>query len=441
MVIQLSLPLILNHHQPPLSSLKCALTKQGHRLLSTLHTASTPSAADRLIRKFIASSSKTVALNALFHLLTTDINHHSSLALPMYERISETSWFKWNPKLAASVIALLEKQGRFDEAQTLISESKRDLRFRGRDIALFYCDLIECHSKQGYKRGVYQTYACVKEVIRESELLESNVWSMVNQRVYECMINGLCTLGLPSDAEEMTEEMKVLGFKPSAFELRLIVLGYGRLGLFREMRGVLDEMEGFGYALDTICANMLLFSYGSNTELYQMVTWIQKMEKLNVPFSVRTYNSVLNSCPTIMLLLQDTKGLLLSLEELMEKLQGDELLLVQALGRSAVLFETLKWCSTEGKLDLHGMHLGSAYLIMLQWIEELRLRFASGSSDVPAEIIVICGLGKHSTLMGESPVKALISEMLRRLSSPMKLARKKGGSFVAKGKAVREWLL
>ncbi|KAF8410352.1 hypothetical protein HHK36_002880 [Tetracentron sinense] len=439
--LQVSLPLSWNHHrqQAPPFVTRCALSKQGQRLLSTLDAAAgDPSAANRLIRKFVASSSKSVSLNALSHLLLSSSNtihpHLSSLAFPMYTRITETPWFNWNPKLVANVVALLDKQGRIHEVETLISESVLKLRFRERDLALFFCDLIDSHSKHGSKSGVLDSYDRLKQ------LLSGSSSSYLNRRAYESMINAMCVLDLPHDADKMLEEMRTLGFKPSAYEFRSLVHGYGRSGSFMEMRRVLRQMEDTGHALDTICSNMVLSSYGTHGELSEMTSWLRKMKDSDIPISIRTYNSVLNSCPTIMLLLQVPNFLPLSIEELIEKLQNDEALLVKELIKSSVLIETLEWGSSEAKLDLHGMHLGSAYLIMLQWVKELRWRFLAGNSVIPAEITVVCGLGKHSSVRGESPVKALVKEMMVQMRSPMKIDRRNVACFVARGKAVKDWL-
>lgn len=63
----------------------CELTKQGHRLISSIATAQDPSASIGLLRKFVASSSKHVALNTLSHLLSPSTYHPrlSSLAFPV----------------------------------------------------------------------------------------------------------------------------------------------------------------------------------------------------------------------------------------------------------------------------------------------------------------------------------------------------------------------
>ncbi|PIA35560.1 hypothetical protein AQUCO_03500132v1 [Aquilegia coerulea] len=442
-VLQLSLPvppLKWNHHHQHHHSRRllppaCALSKHTQRLLTSLDsTSGDTTASHRLIRKFIASSSKSIALNTLSHLLTSNVHRYSSLALPMYERITQTSWFTWNSKLISSVIVSLEKQGYSNEAEVLISESIQKLGIKNQDIALFYCDLINFFAKNGLKESVFDYYNRLKK------LLSGLISCSLNRKAFETMINALCTLDLPNDAEEIMKEMKNVGLNPSGFEFRLIVLAYGKLGLFEEMKRVLDQMENSGFVLDTICFNVVLSSYGIHGKLSEMVLWIQKMKNSNTPLSIRTYNTVLNSCSTIIALVQDPKSLPLSIEELLEKLMRDEVLLIRELMDSSVLMEKLEWSSAEGKLDLHGMHLGSVYVIMLQWIEELRLRLCRQSSIIPAEITVVCGMGKHSSVRGESPVKALVSEIMARLKSPMRIDRKNVGCFVAKGKNVRKWL-
>lgn len=94
--LKLPLPIQGNRHQlppppkiiAPLST-KCTLTKQAHRFLSTLTSTasrdSSSSAIDKLIRKFVESSPKSVALRVLSHLLSPRISqpHLSSLALPV----------------------------------------------------------------------------------------------------------------------------------------------------------------------------------------------------------------------------------------------------------------------------------------------------------------------------------------------------------------------
>nr|DAD22215.1 TPA_asm: hypothetical protein HUJ06_023678 [Nelumbo nucifera] len=182
---------------------------------------------------------------------------------------------------------------------------------------------------------------------------------------------------------------------------------------------------------------MVLSSFGAHSELSEMASWLQKMKDFNIPFSIRTYNS---SCPTITSLLKDLKSVPLSIEDLKERLQKDEILSVEQLIGYSVLVDPLKWCPSEGKLDLHGMHLATAYLIMLQWVQVLRSRFSAGSWVIPTEFRVICGSEKHSSVRGESPVKALVKQMMVQMRSPVKIDPTNVGCFVGRGKAVRDWL-
>lgn len=79
----LSLPLIRPSSTFPI---RCAVTKQSERFLSTLSlSAGDFLATHKLIGKFVASSPKSTALNALSHLLSSDTLHPhlTSLALPV----------------------------------------------------------------------------------------------------------------------------------------------------------------------------------------------------------------------------------------------------------------------------------------------------------------------------------------------------------------------
>ncbi|XP_016468300.1 pentatricopeptide repeat-containing protein At2g17033 [Nicotiana tabacum] len=417
---------------------RCSLSKQGHRFISTLIATDSDdiSATHRLLRKFVASSSKHVALSTLSHLLSPTTSHLrlSSLALPLYLEISEASWFDWNSKLVADLVALLYKLERFDEAETLVTETVSKLGGRERDLCSFYSQLIHSQSKHKSEKGVLDFCTKLKLFLSCS----SSVY--LKQQGYASMVDAFCSIGLPRDAEELIEEMKELGLKLSKFEFRALVYSYGKSGFFSDMKRIVGQMESMGLQLDTVGANMVLNSFGSQYELSEMVSWLQKMDVSGVPFSIRTYNSVLNSCPTISLLLQDPKSVPLSLEELLANLNENEASLVKILVGSSVLEETMQWNPSELKLDLHGMHLSSAYVIILQWFHQLQCKLVAENRVLPAEITVVCGAGKHSVVRGESPVKGLIKELLLRVGCPLRIDRKNIGCFIGKGKSFMEWL-
>ncbi|KAK4401355.1 Pentatricopeptide repeat-containing protein [Sesamum angolense] len=423
-------------HYPPLV---CGLTRQGHRFLSSLLTTQDPSAALGLLRKFVSSSSKHVALTTLSHLLSPSPSNSnprlSSLAFPLYSMIKQESWFSWNTKLVADLIALLYKEEHFDDAENLFSETVLKLRFKERDLCMFYCNLVESHAKHKSERGVLDSCTQLRQLI----LLTSSVY--VRQRGYRSMVAGFCEVGLPDKAEILMQEMREIGLKPSVFELRSLVYGYGQMGFLEDMKRSIVQMEKDGFELDTVGCNMVLSSFGAHKELPEMLSWLKKMRNLGIPFSIRTYNSVLNSCPTINLMLEDMKKLPLSTDELLGDLKVEEANVVLELLKSTVLDHVMEWGSSELKLDLHGMHLSTAYLVLLQWFKELKLRFLAGNHTIPTEISVICGCGKHSSIRGESPVKSLTKEIIRRTKCPLRIDRKNIGCFIGRGKVFKDWLL
>ncbi|XP_071922510.1 pentatricopeptide repeat-containing protein At2g17033-like [Coffea arabica] len=423
----------------PVVPVCCSLCKQGQRFLSSLATTDESSSAahHRSLRKFVKTSSKHVALDTLSHLLSPTTAHpHLSyhLALPLYLIMSQASWFSWNAKLLADVTALMYKQERFIEAEALILQALKKLPAHDRDLCNFYCHLLHSNAKHRSSKGVFDSLTSLKELLARS----SSVY--VQKRAYESMISGLCEIGLPGEAEDLMEEMRGVGLKPCGFEFKSLVHAYGRLGLFEDMKRSVTQMEDAGVELDTVCSNMVLSSLGSHKVFSEMVSWLRRMKDSEVSFSIRTYNSVLNSCPTLILLLQDPKTIPLSMEDLMGNLSQEEADLVRELVASSVLDEAMECNFAELKLDLHGMHLSTSCLIFLQWIDRLRLRFSAGDNMVPTQITVVCGSGKHSASRGESPVKGLLREMILRIKCPLRIDRRNLGCFVAKGKVFSDWL-
>ncbi|KAB2636287.1 pentatricopeptide repeat-containing protein [Pyrus ussuriensis x Pyrus communis] len=128
----------------------------------------------------------------------------------------------------------------------------------------------------------------------------------------------------------------------------------------------------------------------------------KKQQGVPFPFSIRTCSSVFNSCPMVATRLE---GVPCSIEELNGVSNGDEGMVVKELVGSTVLQESMVWESLEAKLDLHGLHLGSLYLIMLEWFEAMRHKFNCGE----------CRLGKHNSVRGELPVKVLVKVMMQEV--------------------------
>ncbi|KAI7994137.1 Pentatricopeptide repeat-containing protein [Camellia lanceoleosa] len=138
------------------------------------------------------------------------------------------------------------------------------------------------------------------------------------------MVSGFCAMDLPHEVENVMEEMRDLVVKSSVFEFRSVIYMYGKLDLFDDMKRCVVQKEIEGFILHTVCSIMVLSSFGAHGELSEMVLWLQMMKSPGVAFSIHTYNSMLNSCPTIMTKLQELKTVPISIQEPMENLRCDE---------------------------------------------------------------------------------------------------------------------
>ena len=125
-------------------------------------------------------------------------------------------------------------------------------------------------------------------------------------------------------------------------------------------------------------------------------------------------------------------------------------------------------CEDElGVLDLHRVRsAGTAQCVLRWWLRRMRQRalapmdiqsagkgtrtLLTGSSketlpisirDLPEEISVVTGWGKHSTVYGRSPVKTRVLATMKALNSPFTVPEKNIGSVVAERGAVRSWLV
>ncbi|XP_078178638.1 pentatricopeptide (PPR) repeat-containing protein [Carex rostrata] len=423
--------------RPHLTAPRCAVSRPGggvksaRRLLNSLDAAPNGAAAEALVKKFVAGSSKSTSLGALSFLLSIS----SPFAIPVYSRMSKTNWFNWNSKTTASIVTLLELQNESIQAEMLITDSISRLKSSSKDLSIFYSNLIESLCHHGLTQQAVEVYTKLQLI------------PLSGRRNFELAIKSLCLMGNPTEAESKLKEMILLGYHPSRFEFASVAQSYGKLGSFSEVKRVIGLMEESGLEIDTVCANVVLSCYADHEELAQMAEWLRRMRELCIGFSLRTYNTSLNSCRNILQIINeiDSESLPLSLAGLIEKLENDcascqnEANVLKELVNSSVLAETLHWSESQMKLDLHGFRAVSAYVILLQWIEEMRSRFGIEGTALPGEIEVVCGMGKHS-VSGKSTVRSLVSKILSRMDSPLRLDRKNVGRFVGRGKAVKDWL-
>ncbi|PAN03678.1 hypothetical protein PAHAL_1G014900 [Panicum hallii] len=398
--------------------------RSERRLMSELERTVTAGAAERVIRSYVGTKSERAALAALSRLLMDS----DPLAIPFYEAVTQARWFKWSSVHAAAVAALLEVNGSTGESRSLISDSISQHLQSNDEVALFYCDLMAAFSSRGLKDRAVDFYTELRSMPH------------TGRKAYMAMIKSLCLMGLASEAEEALREMVSLGYQPEAFQFGLVAKCYGKSGSLVEMERVIASMSDAGIRLGTGAVNIVLSCYSSCRDHSKMLAWLKKMRKLRIAPTAKAYNFVLNSCPTLALVVQELDpSLPLSTAGLVKKLKSvstlaSEAELVHELLASSVLDRATEWSDTEVKLNLHGFSTIAAYVLMLQWVDVIKGR------TLPLEVSVVCGIGKHSDVRGEPKVRELAQEVLSRMGSPLRLSTRNKGRLVAKRDRVTQWL-
>ncbi|KAF7088258.1 hypothetical protein CFC21_091384 [Triticum aestivum] len=402
--------------------------RSERRLMSELERTVTAGAAERVIRGYVGTKSERAALAALSRLLMDS----DPLAVPFYEAVTQARWFKWSSIHAAAVAALLEANGAAEESRSLIADSAARLE-SGADLALFYCDLMAAFSSRGLKRRAMDFYAQLRAM--PTPLAGGG-------KTYMAMIKSLCMMGLAAEAEEALRVMLSLGYQPDAFQFGLVAKCYGKAGQLAEMERVIASMSDAGIRLGTGAANIVLSCYSACREHGKMLAWLKKMRKLRVTPTTKGYNFVLNSCPTVVSMARELDpSLPLSAAQLVRKLKSaspwpaEAEVVQELLAASSVLTKAMVWSETEVKLNLHGFSITSAYVLMLQWVDALKV-----DRTLPLEVSVVCGVGKHSDVRGEPKVRELAQEVLSRTGSPLRLSARNKGRLVAKRDRVKHWL-
>ncbi|CAN6271203.1 unnamed protein product [Urochloa humidicola] len=399
--------------------------RSERRLMSELERTVTAGATERVIRSYVGTKSERAALAALSRLLMDS----DPLAIPFYEAVTQARWFKWSSIHAAAVAALLEVNGSTGESRSLISDSILQHLHSTNEVALFYCDLMAAFSARGLKDRAVDFYTELRSM------------PLSGLKAYMAMIKSLCLMGLATEAEEALREMVSLGYQPDAFQFGLVAKCYGKSGSLVEMERVIASMSDAGIRLGTGAANIVLSCYSSCRDHSKMLTWLKKMRKLRTAPTTKAFNFVLNSCPTLALVVQELDpSLPLTTIGLVKKLKcastlpSETELVHELLASSSVLDKAMEWSETEVKLNLHGFSTIAAYVLILQWVDVIKDR------TLPLEVSVVCGIGKHSDVRGEPKVRELAQEVLNRMGSPLRLSTRNKGRLVAKRDRVTQWL-
>ncbi|XLU95587.1 hypothetical protein S245_009939 [Arachis hypogaea] len=78
-----------------------------------------------------------------------------------------------------------------------------------------------------------------------NHLFRSSSSVYIKRRAFEYMVSGLCAMDRPREVEDLVEDLRSNGgaIDLSSFELKSIMYGCGRLGLFHDLQRVVDQMK------------------------------------------------------------------------------------------------------------------------------------------------------------------------------------------------------
>ncbi|RYR77209.1 hypothetical protein Ahy_A01g001665 [Arachis hypogaea] len=88
---------------------------------------------------------------------------------------------------------------------------------------------------------------------------------------------------------------------------------------------------------------MVLSIFGTHGEHMKMIFWLKKTRSSSISFSIRTYNSVSNSCPKITRMMAQLNEFPLSIEKFNVRLEGGEPMIGKELLDSCVIHRRLNW--------------------------------------------------------------------------------------------------
>jgi hypothetical protein len=79
-------------------------------------------------------------------------------------------------------------------------------------------------------------------------------------------------------------------------------------------------------------------------------------------------------------------------------------------------------------------------MVFPMWLSCLRDQFKSGK-QAPGEVRVVTGWGKHSEADVRAPIRRVMVAGLGAMESPFKADPNNRGTLVARGSALKQWLL
>ncbi|CAM6098596.1 unnamed protein product [Calypogeia fissa] len=354
------------------------------------------------------------------------------LALPMYKSLTEKDWYRWSPTLHARLVALLDFSEQLQEAESLVSELPEQLNIRDR-LMLQVC-LIESYAK----------YALLDKALATFHGLQSHSLPSMECLGYRALIRAYLCMDLPHQAHLVLTEMKSKELRPCLDDFKALLAAFGRGEHFADMEKVAYEVTENRLRLDQSGFNMMLSAYSQAKRFDSGSVTLRRMKELSIPCSVNTYNAISKSCPSLIAYYESVHELPQSAACLCTSLQlmgipDGELGAVKELLALGLPPDSVKWDQDVWELDMHDMFLGTASVVLFQWLRQLKVHCVDGV-PVPLTIRVVTGWGKHSDVEGRPVLKHKVLELLERMQSPFRIDSHNKGVLMSRGSSLKSWL-
>lgn len=403
---------------------RCA-SKSATRVLQELGSASGTSASAKLLLRRSRGLSRVAQMEVLEELVQRG---QCELVLPMYEAVRKGARYKWDANIHARIVAMVSNNKQMLDASAYILEPQEILAPKQK--AELECALIESYISQGLVDQAHEAFHRLCEL----PLAKSRVLG------YRALVRAYSAAEKPVEAERILMELKLKGCPPSLDDYKVLLLGFGKLGMLTDMERIADDLRKKGMKLDTAGFNTMISACCYAGRLDRMMEIFLEMDEAGLRPSLVSWNALTKACRTLAAV---DSGALASPQSLRSRLQvkmasPEELDIVQHLLSRGLPSECVTFSSDIWQLDLHNMSVGTASIILTLWLSSLRDRIQR-NDGVPAEVIIITGWGKHSKSDVKAPVRKLIMVELEVLKSPFKADSDNRGAFIARGSSLEKW--
>jgi len=224
------------------------------------------------------------------------------------------------------------------------------------------------------------------------------------------------------ELEAMLADEKRWDSRQREIVCNLLLCVYERARMCSHAHALYDRMKAQGYAPVLVTYNALLGLCEYERKWKTALSIFETMRARNVNPDAVTYNALIST-----------------LEECGEWEQATAWL-ETALERGMIHCFTSE--DTTCELDLHHTRsAGTAQAILRYYLRNLRTIALVDKRKLPTELKVITGWGRHSVVMGYSPVKERTLSLLKALNSPFQVPDDNPGMLIATGDLVHKWLV